>query len=151
MLDISDYILGLSKETQVSILKDMLREKKFLAFQQASKILLDAPLDKGGLESEIIMKINREYLISNDFNETDDNSDGEVDRRLVYMSDDMYLPIQYKGIVVKQPHYKGKGNHSVAQLEQICEQYEEYVHQQQVIKQNCMKHIVELKFGYEQR
>ena len=68
---------------------------------------------------------------------------------LVYMSDEMYTPIHYKGMVVKQPFFEGKGNHSVAQLEAICEQFKEYVHQQQIIKQNCMKHIVELKFGVE--
>lgn len=68
---------------------------------------------------------------------------------LVYLSDEMYLPIQYKGMVVKEPFFEGKGNHSVAQLEAICEQYEKYAHQQAVIKQNCMKHIIELKFGVE--
>ena len=68
---------------------------------------------------------------------------------LVYMSDEMYTPIHYKGMIVKQPFFKGKGNHSVAELEAICEQFKEYVHQQQIIKQNCMKHIVELKFGVE--
>ena len=68
---------------------------------------------------------------------------------MVYMSDDMYLPIHYKGIKVEQPFYSGDGNHSVKELEAICNQFKEYVHQQQVIKQNCMKHIVELKFGVE--
>lgn len=66
-----------------------------------------------------------------------------------YMSDDMYLPIHYKGIKVEQPSYDGEGNHSVAELERICKQFKEYCHQQQVVKQNCMKHIVELKFGVE--
>ena len=69
------------------------------------------------------------------------------DHHLVYMSDEMYTPIHYKGMVVKNPYFEGKGNHSVAQLEAICEQYKEYAHQQAVIKQNCMQHIVELKFG----
>jgi hypothetical protein len=68
---------------------------------------------------------------------------------LPYLSDDMYIPIHYKGVVVKQPFFEGKGNHSVAQLEAICEQFKEYLHQQAIIKQNCMKHIVELKFGVE--
>ena len=70
-----------------------------------------------------------------------------TDEMMVYMSDDMYLPIHYKGIIVQQPFFEGKGNHSVAQLEAICEQFKEYVHQQQIIKQNCMKHIVDLKFN----
>lgn len=68
-------------------------------------------------------------------------------KHLVYMEDDMYLPIHYKGMVVKQPFFEGKGNHSISELEALCEQFTEYVHQQQVIKQNCMKHIVELKFN----
>jgi hypothetical protein len=69
------------------------------------------------------------------------------DKYLIYMSDDMYLPIHYKGMLVKQPFYSGDGNHSVKELESICRQFQEYVHQQQVIKQKCMKHFVELKFG----
>jgi len=71
------------------------------------------------------------------------------EEHLVYMSDEMYTPIHYKGMMVKQPFFKGKGNHSVAELEELCEQFNDYIHQQQVIKQNCMKHIVELKFDVE--
>lgn len=65
----------------------------------------------------------------------------------LYLTDEMYLPIHYKGMIVKEPFFEGKGNHSVAQLEAICEQFQEYCHQQSVIKHNCMKHIVELKFS----
>jgi hypothetical protein len=71
------------------------------------------------------------------------------EEHLTYLSDDMYLPIHYKGMKVEQPFYSGDGNHSVVELEAICRQYKEYVHQQQIIKQNCMKHIVELKFDVE--
>jgi len=71
------------------------------------------------------------------------------EEHMVYMTDDMYLPIHYKGMKVEQPFYSGNGNHSVFELEKICGQFQEYLHQQQVIKQNCMKHIVELKFGVE--
>ncbi len=71
------------------------------------------------------------------------------DEHLGYLSDDMYLPIYYKGIKVAEPNFTGKGNHSVNQLEAICEQFKEYVHQQQIVKQNCMKHIIELKFGVD--
>jgi hypothetical protein len=73
------------------------------------------------------------------------------EEHLVYMSDEMYTPIYYKGIIVKQPFFEGKGNHSVAELENICEQFKDYVHQQQIIKQNCMKYIVKLKFGINLR
>ena len=41
----------------------------------------------------------------------------------------------------------GRQCHSVKQLEEICEQFKEFTHQQQIVKQNCMKHIIELKFG----
>ena len=71
------------------------------------------------------------------------------EEHLPFMSDEMYTPIHYKGFVAKQPFFEGKGNHSVAQLEAICEQFTEYCHQQAVIKQNCMKHIVELKFNVD--
>jgi hypothetical protein len=71
------------------------------------------------------------------------------EEHMVYMSDDMYLPIHYKGIKVEQPFYPGDGNLTIYQLEKLCRQFQEYVHQQQVIKQNCMKHIIELKFGVE--
>lgn len=69
------------------------------------------------------------------------------EERDLYMSDDMYLPIHYKGIKVEQPYYTGDGNHSVVQLEALCRQFQEYCHQQSVINHNCMCHIVELKFG----
>ncbi len=59
----------------------------------------------------------------------------------------MYLPVHYVGMVVDEPHFKGRGYHSVAQLEDICAQYREYFHQQAIIKQNCKKHLVELKFN----
>lgn len=66
---------------------------------------------------------------------------------LMYLSDEMYTPIHYKGMIVQQPYFQGKGNHSIVELEEICEQFKKYVHQQQIIKQNCMKHIIESKFN----
>jgi len=63
----------------------------------------------------------------------------------VFMTDEMYLPIHYKGIIVEEPYYKGDGNHSVAELEELCRRYKERTHQQAVIKQNCMKAIVKLR------
>lgn len=63
-----------------------------------------------------------------------------------YMTDDMYLPIHYLNMKVKQPFFKGKGEHNIKELEELCEQFQEYCHQQAIIKNNCMKHIVELKF-----
>lgn len=63
----------------------------------------------------------------------------------VYLEDQMYLPIQYKGIVIEQPPYLGDGRYSMYQLEKICNQFKEYCHQQNIIKNNVMKHLAELK------
>lgn len=84
--------------------------------------------------------------ITNNVNEVKKPFKGEYS---LYMTDDMYLPILYKGIKIEQPFYPGDGELSVLSLEDLCNKYKEYVHQQSVIKQNCMKHIVKLKFGYE--
>lgn len=65
----------------------------------------------------------------------------------VYMLDEMYLPIHYKTNIIERPIFKGEGNHSVRELEVICKQFEEYTHQQQIIKQNCKQTIIELKFN----
>jgi len=72
-----------------------------------------------------------------------------TDEHMVYFSDDMYLPSQYKGMEVRQPYYSGDGNLSVHELQKLCNQYKEYVHQQQVIKQNIIKQLIEFKFGVE--
>ena len=69
------------------------------------------------------------------------------DEQMQYMSDDMYLPIMYKGVLVQQPFYSGDGTHSIRELQEICNQFKEFCHQQAVIKQNVMKHLVELKFN----
>jgi len=54
-----------------------------------------------------------------------------------------YLPDHYKP--VEEPAYHGAGNHSVAELEKICQDYKEYVHQQRIIKQEMRKELADLK------
>jgi len=54
-------ILSFPREIKLGILKDALREDKFDVFLQLSKILLDAPLNMGGIESEIIDAIYEEF------------------------------------------------------------------------------------------
>lgn len=39
------------------------------------------------------------------------------------------------------PHYTGCGNHSVKQLEEICSQFSEYCHKQQLMKSQTGKPI----------
>lgn len=65
----------------------------------------------------------------------------------VLMIDEPYTPFGYKGRMIKQPVYKGEGNHSLLELEEICKQFNEYCHQQAIVKQSCMEHIAELKPG----
>ena len=59
----------------------------------------------------------------------------------------MYLPVQYHHEIAIEPNYKGKGEHSVRELEDMCKRFKDCAHQQQIIKQNVMKHFVELKFN----
>ena len=49
-------------------------------------------------------------------------------------SDRYILPEQYSKIE-SEPYYKGDGKHSVKELQEICKQYKEYCHQQNIIKQ----------------
>lgn len=62
-----------------------------------------------------------------------------------YLDDQMYLPIQYKGILVERPFYIGAGNLNITQLEKLCKEYEEYIHQQTIIKDNCKRIIADIK------
>ena len=68
------------------------------------------------------------------------------DKHLIYLDDIMYLPIQYHRIQVKQPYFKGKGEHSVAELEELCEKFKEFCHQQNIIKHAAMKCVIKEKF-----
>ncbi len=63
-----------------------------------------------------------------------------------HLDDRTYLPLSYLKFEVSEPIFKGKGEHYVKELEQICEQYKEYCHQQRVIKQHLKQHLIESKF-----
>ncbi len=54
-------------------------------------------------------------------------------------SDKFILPDHYD--LVSEPFYKGDGQHSVIELQQIIRQYKEYCHQQAIIKQTLIKEI----------
>ena len=47
------------------------------------------------------------------------------------------LPAHYTP--VSEPVFTGKGNHSVSQLETICEQFKEFVHQQRIKEQTIIQ------------
>ena len=54
-------------------------------------------------------------------------------------SDSFLLPEQY--IPIEQPFYKGDGAHSVKELQELCNKFKEYCHQQAVIKQKLIEDI----------
>jgi hypothetical protein len=58
------------------------------------------------------------------------------------LADRVLLPKSYRKLE-EQPYFKGKGEHSVMELEKICEQFSEYCHQQAIIKQNLKKMLQE--------
>ena len=43
------------------MLEDALREDRFDIFKTLSKVLLDAPLDKGGIPTEVVEQIFKNY------------------------------------------------------------------------------------------
>lgn len=55
-------------------------------------------------------------------------------------SDKFLLPDHYT-TVIQQPFYKGEGMHSIKELQQLCEQFKEYSHQQALIKQRLIEEI----------
>lgn len=55
-------ILNLPRELKIQCLKDALAQDNIGAFLELSKIFLDAPLNAGGLETEIIEQIHQEHL-----------------------------------------------------------------------------------------
>lgn len=54
-------------------------------------------------------------------------------------SDSEILPGYYKYVV--EPYYKGDGEHSIKEMQQILNQYKEYAHQQAIIKQRLIEFI----------
>jgi len=57
-------------------------------------------------------------------------------------SDKFILPDHYTP--VPKPFYQGPGNHSVLQLQNICDAFEEYCHQQAIIKKKLIEEIKSL-------
>ena len=55
-------ILRFPREIKLGLLKDALKEDKFGIFFQLSKVLLDAPISEGGIETEAIEAIHNGHL-----------------------------------------------------------------------------------------
>ena len=56
-----NLLLSLNRKKQIKMLEDALKEGRFDIFRELSKILLDAPLDKGGLPTEVIEGMFKKY------------------------------------------------------------------------------------------
>jgi len=56
-----EAILKIPLEIKVVCLENSLKENDFQTFLNLSKILLDTPIDQGGVSTEIIEKISQKY------------------------------------------------------------------------------------------
>ena len=63
-----NLLLEIPKEKKIRMLEDALRENKFSIFMEMSRIYLDAPLNKGGLETEIVRDIFKKHNKIKQFN-----------------------------------------------------------------------------------
>ena len=55
------FLLSLDRKKQIKMLEDALKEEKWTIFKEFSKVLLDAPVKEGGLETEVVEGIFRRY------------------------------------------------------------------------------------------
>jgi hypothetical protein len=55
------FLLSLDRKRKIRMLEDALKEDKWSIFKEFSKVLLDAPVNEGGLETEVIEEIFRRY------------------------------------------------------------------------------------------
>lgn len=57
-----EWFLSLPKETKLDILEDSLKENKFGIFMALTKVLLDAPIQGGGILTEEIEEVRKKYF-----------------------------------------------------------------------------------------
>jgi|TARA_R110000824_G_scaffold284686_1_gene472930 hypothetical protein len=55
------FLLSLDRKRKIRMLEDALKEDKWSIFKEFSKVLLEAPVNEGGLETEVIEGIFRRY------------------------------------------------------------------------------------------
>ncbi len=53
-----------------------------------------------------------------------------------------YLPNHYT--IVTEPNFQGKGNHNVLELEELLVKYKEFAHQQNIIKHEMHRELLEM-------
>ncbi len=57
-----EWFLSLPKETKLNLLEDSLKESEFGIFMGMSKVLLDAPIQEGGILTEDIEEVRKKYF-----------------------------------------------------------------------------------------
>lgn len=62
------------------------------------------------------------------------------------LSKDSNLPMYDLDNSIIKPEYKGKGKHSIDELEEICEEYGNYISLQNLISERCVfnSHLMKL-------
>ena len=61
-----EWFLSLPEEMKLELLGDMLKEGKTMMALETSKILLDAPISKGGISTEMIQEVFDNNLRKNE-------------------------------------------------------------------------------------
>jgi hypothetical protein len=57
-----EWFLSLPEETKLDVLEASLKENKFGVFMSMTKILLEAPIQNGGISTEKIESIRKKYF-----------------------------------------------------------------------------------------
>ena len=57
-----EWFLNLPEEVKLDVLENSLKEDKFGVFMEMTKILLDAPIQNGGISTEKIESIRKKYF-----------------------------------------------------------------------------------------
>ena len=57
-----EWFLSLPEETKLDVLEDSLKKSEFGIFMAMTKILLDAPIQNGGISTEKIEEVRKKYF-----------------------------------------------------------------------------------------
>jgi hypothetical protein len=60
-MDTKQAILNCPREVKIEVLRDAMRSGDIGMFISLSKVLLDAPINEGGIETEVIEAIRNEF------------------------------------------------------------------------------------------
>ncbi len=88
MNDHEKVILSFPREMKIKVLQDSLNQGNLSVFLGLSKVLLDAPISEGGIETEVIERIHQDHLDATKVYEVVLNmEDGEMIDWVVIASD----------------------------------------------------------------